>query len=387
MSNLALNMQLKSKLPGVSTTIFTIMSQLAAQYKAINLSQGFPDYECSPQLVELVSKYMRLGYNQYAPMAGILSLRERLSEKQEKLHQAKYAPDTEITITAGGTQAIFTSIACLIRPDDEVIIFEPAYDSYSPAVTLFGGRVRPIELSAPDYKIDWLQVAKLINDKTRMIILNSPNNPTGRTLAEEDMLELIRLTRGTSILILSDEVYEHLVYDGIKHLSVSHYPELWERSFITASFGKLLHTTGWKVGYCLAPEWLMKEFRKVHQFEVFSVNSAVQYAISDFLQDERNYLEISDFFQKKKDIFLNLMLETRFDMLPCHGSYFQSVQYSRISNEDDTALAMRLIKEFGVASIPVSAFYSKGTDHQVLRFCFAKKQETLEKAVTYLAKV
>jgi methionine aminotransferase len=380
-------MHLKSKLPKVGTTIFTVMSQLAVEYKAINLSQGFPDYECSAQLVELVNHYMKSGFNQYAPMAGLYSLRERIAEKQEKLHLAKYNPDTEITITAGGTQAIFASIACVIEAGDEVIIFEPAYDSYTPSVNLFGGIVKTVELSAPDYTINWQEVRQLVNEKTRMIIINSPNNPTAKTLAEEDMLELISITRDSDILIISDEVYEHLVYDGKKHLSVSHYPELMERSFITASFGKLLHTTGWKVGYCLAPEYLMKEFRKVHQFEVFSVNSAIQYAISDHLLDERNYLEISQFFQTKKDFFYNLMKETRFDLLPCYGSYFQSVQYSRISDEGDTELAKRIIQEYGVASIPVSAFYQKGTDHKVLRFCFAKKHETLERAVNKLAKI
>ncbi len=299
-------MHLNSKLPKVGTTIFTVMSQLAVQYKAINLSQGFPDYDCSPQLVELVNHYMKTGFNQYAPMAGLSSLRERIAEKQEKLHLAKYNPDTEITITAGGTQAIFASIACVIEPGDEVIIFEPAYDSYTPSVNLFGGIVRAVELNAPDYTINWQEVRQLVNEKTRMIIINSPNNPTAKTLAEEDMAELISITRDSNILIISDEVYEHLVYDEKKHHSVSQYPELMERSFITASFGKLLHTTGWKVGYCLAPEFLMKEFRKVHQFEVFSVNSAVQYAISDHLLDERNYLEISDFFQAKKDFFYKL---------------------------------------------------------------------------------
>ena len=380
-------MHIKSKLPEVGTTIFTVMSQLAVQHQAINLSQGFPDYECSPELIKLVDHYMRSGYNQYAPMAGLLSLRERIAEKQEKLHHVIYNPDTEITITAGGTQALFASIACVIRPDDEVIIFEPAYDAYGPTVTLFGGRIRAVELSAPNYSIDWVEVGKLINDKTRMIILNYPNNPTGRTLDEHDIKCLIDLTRDTNILLLSDEVYEHLIYDGKQHLSLSRYPELWERSFITASFGKLLHATGWKVGYCLAPEWLMKEFRKIHQFEVFSVNSFVQYAISDFLKNDRNYLEIRDFFQVKKDFFAALMKGTRFDLLTCNGSYFQSVQYSKISNEKDTDLAIRLIKEFGVAGIPVSAFYSKGTDDHVLRFCFAKKKETLEKAVENLVKV
>ena len=380
-------MHIQSKLPEVGTTIFTVMSQLAVQHQAINLSQGFPDYECSPELIKLVDHYMRSGYNQYAPMAGLLSLRERIAEKQEKLHHVIYNPDTEITITAGGTQALFASIACVFRPDDEVIIFEPAYDAYGPSVTLFGGRIRAVELSAPNYSIDWVEVGKLINDKTRMIILNYPNNPTGRTLDEHDIKCLIDLTRDTNILLLSDEVYEHLIYDGKQHLSLSRYPELRERSFITASFGKLLHATGWKVGYCLAPEWLMKEFRKIHQFEVFSVNSFVQYAISDFLKNDRNYLEIRDFFQVKKDFFAALMKGTRFDLLTCNGSYFQSVQYSKISNEKDTDLAIRLIKEFGVAGIPVSAFYSKGTDDHVLRFCFAKKKETLEKAVENLVKV
>ena len=380
-------MHLNSKLPDVGTTIFTVMSQLAVQYNAINLSQGFPDYECSPELVGLVHKYMLEGHNQYAPMAGLMKLREIIAEKQDLLHRSNYQPDTEITITAGGTQALFTAMACVIQSGDEVIIFEPAYDCYAPTVTLLGGVVKAVELSPPDYKINWPEVRELVNPKTRMIILNSPNNPTGITLTDEDMTELVALTRNSDILIISDEVYEHLIYDGREHLSVCRYPELKERSFITASFGKLLHTTGWKVGYCLAPEWLMKEFRKVHQFQVFSVNTPVQYAIADFLKDQNNYLELSHFFQVKKDFFSNLLINTRFDLLPCFGSYFQSVQYSRISEEKDTDLAKRLTIEFGVASIPVSAFYSKNTDHHVLRFCFAKKQETLEKAVHRLSGV
>jgi methionine transaminase len=380
-------MHIQSKLPEVGTTIFTVMSQLSTQYNAVNLSQGFPDYECSPELMELVAHYMRAGYNQYAPMAGLLSLRERIVEKQEKLHQTIYHPETEITITAGGTQALFAAIACIIRSEDEVIIFEPAYDSYGPAVKLFGGIVKPIELNAPDYSIDWEKVKSLINQKTRMIILNNPNNPTGRVLEENDVQKLIQLTKESNIIILSDEVYEHLIYDGKKHLSLSKYPELKERTFIIASFGKLLHATGWKVGYCLAPEYLMKEFRKVHQFEVFSVNSFIQYAISDFLQNEANYLEISNLFQKKKDFFHNLMSQTRFDLLSCYGSYFQTAQYKKISDEKDSDLAVRLIKEFGVACIPVSAFYTNKIDQNVLRFCFAKKNETLEKAVNCLIKV
>ena len=380
-------MLLKSKLPDVGTTIFTVMSQLAAQCKAINLSQGFPDYDCSPELIGLVNKYMKEGHNQYAPMAGLMKLRERIADKQKLLHTSTYNPETEITITAGGTQAIFTALACVIQASDEVIIFDPAYDCYAPTVTLLGGLVRSVELSPPDYKINWTEVRALVNPKTRIIILNSPNNPTGITLTDGDMKELITLTENSNILILSDEVYEHLIYDGAEHLSVCRYPELKERSFITASFGKLFHTTGWKIGYCLAPEWLMSEFRKVHQFQVFSVNTPVQYAIADFLDDPKNYLELSNFFQVKKNFFSNLLKDTRFDLLPCYGSYFQSVQYSRISDEKDTDLARRLTVEFGVASIPVSAFYSKSTDHHVLRFCFAKKQETLEKAVVRLSKV
>lgn len=380
-------MLLKSKLPDAGTTIFSVMSALSAQYNAINLSQGFPDYECSPELISLVGQYMKKGYNQYAPMPGLLKLRERIADKQLQLHHSAYSPDTEITITAGGTQAIFTALACVIHPGDEVIIFDPAYDSYSPTVTVLGGIVRSLELIPPDYKINWEEVRKLISPRTRMIIINSPNNPTGMILREEDILELISITRMSDILILSDEVYEHLVYDDHQHLSVSRYPELKERSFITASFGKLFHNTGWKVGYCLAPEWLMTEFRKVHQFQVFSVNTPVQYAIADFMNDERNYLELGVFFQAKKNFFVNLLKGTRFDLLTCSGSYFQSVQYSRISDEKDTDLAMRLITEFGVASIPVSAFYHRRSDHHVLRFCFAKKQETLEEAVYRLSKV
>lgn len=380
-------MQLRSKLPQVGTTIFSVMSQLAVQHQAVNLSQGFPDYDCSPELIGLVNHYMNKGQNQYAPMPGVLSLRERISEKQQYLHQVSYNPDTEITITAGGTQALFTAMACAIKPGDEVIIFEPAYDSYAPTVSLFGGIVKSIELCPPDYRIDWQQVAELINSKTKMIIINSPNNPSGVILQEEDMQQLISLTRDTEILILSDEVYEHLIYNEKRHLSVSRYPDLKERSFITASFGKLFHNTGWKTGYCLAPGWLMKEFRKVHQFQIFSVNTPVQYAIADFISDRESYLGLASFFQDKKTVFAKLLENTRFDLLPCQGSYFQSVLYSRISDENDNDFSKRLVTDFGVASIPVSAFYSKGTDHHVLRFCFAKKQETLEKAVDKLMKV
>jgi methionine transaminase len=376
-----------SKLPDVGITIFSVMSQLAAEADAINLSQGFPDYDCSPRLIELVDKHMNTGKNQYAPMPGLLSLRERIAEKENDLHGSNYNPDTEVTVTAGGTQAIFTALTTVIRPNDEVIIFEPAYDCYAPTIRLLGGIVKSQELNPPNYSIDWQMVKNLITSKTRMIILNSPHNPTGMVLNEDDIKQLISITHNSDIIILSDEVYEHLIFDGKQHLSMARYPQLRERSFIVASFGKLFHNTGWKTGYCLSPAWLMAEFRKVHQFMVFSVNTPIQYAIAEFLDDKNSYLELSEFYQQKRDLFIRLMKQTRFDLLPCQGSYFQAVQYSKITDEKDVDFAKRITREFGVASIPVSAFYSEDTDHHVLRFCFAKKQETLKKAVERLAKI
>ncbi|MDB5119967.1 MAG: aminotransferase [Sphingobacteriales bacterium] len=376
-----------SKLPNVRTTVFSVMSKLATEYNAINLSQGFPDFDCSPELINLANQYMLKGNNQYAPMQGILPLREKIAAKVFDLHGANYHPENEITITAGGTQAIYTAIAAMVQPDDEVIIFEPAYDSYAPTIQLQGGLVKSLELCPPDYKINWEVVRKLITNRTRMIILNSPQNPTGTILDENDIKQLIKLITNTDILILSDEVYEHLVFDKKQHLSMARYPELKNRSFITASFGKLFHNTGWKVGYCIAPEKLMTEFRKIHQFLVFSVNTPIQYAISDFLDNKSYYMELSNFYQEKRDHFKNLLKSTRFDILPCEGSYFQSVQYHKITSEGDHDFAIRLIKEFGVAGIPTSAFYKNGADYKVLRFCFAKKQETLDKAVERLIKV
>jgi methionine aminotransferase len=376
-----------SKLPHAGTTIFTVMSKLAQEAGAINLSQGFPDFDCSPQLIRLVNDYMKRGNNQYAPMAGLPLLRERIAAKVNELHDADYHPDKEVTVTAGGTQALFTALAAVIRPNDEVIIFEPAYDLYAPTVKLLGGLVKAFEMTPPIYKIDWTIVKRMVTSDTKMIILNSPNNPIGSVLDREDIRELIALTRNTDILILSDEVYEHLVFEGRQHLSMALFPELRERSFIAASFGKLYHNTGWKMGYCLAPGWLTREFRKIHQYLVFSANTPVQYALADFMTDKNQYLELNAFFQQKRDYFADMMQKTRFDLLPCHGSYFQSVTYSRITDEKDSDFAKRLIKEFGMACIPVSSFYNKGTDHRVLRFCFAKKEETLEKAVKRLIKV
>jgi len=380
-------LNIQSKLPGVSTTIFTVMSKLATEHNAINLSQGFPDYACDPNLVELVSKAMQNGFNQYAPMPGSPVLKETIAAKVENLYKVKYNPDTEITITAGGTQAIFTALAAIINAGDEVIIFEPAYDSYAPTIKLLGGLVKTYELAPPDYSIDWDMVKKLFTARTRMIILNSPQNPTGSILSADDMKALIKLVSGTDILILSDEVYEHLIYDGQKHQSVMLYPELKQRSFIVASFGKLLHATGWKLGYCLAPDKLTKEFRKVHQFNVFSVNSPMQQAIATYLQTPANYTGIAAFFQEKRDYFRNLLAESRLELLPCNGSYFQCVSYRNISDEKDTDFSMRLIKEFGVATIPVSAFYQKGTDHKIIRFCFAKENETLALAAEKLKNI
>ncbi|SHE82488.1 methionine aminotransferase [Pedobacter caeni] len=377
----------QSKLPGTGTNIFSVMSKLAEEHKAINLSQGFPDYECDPKLIEYVADAMKQGFNQYAPMTGLPVLRELISEKMNSLYGAEYHPETEVTITAGGTQGIFTALNAYINAGDEVIIFEPAYDCYAPTIKMLGGLVKPYQLAPPNYEIDWEMVKKLFSANTKMIILNSPQNPTGCVLSEKDIKALIKLTKNTDIMILSDEVYEHIIFDGKKHQSVALYPELRERSFIVASFGKLLHTTGWKLGYCLAPEPLMKEFRKVHQFNVFSVNTPMQVGIAKYLKDPQTYLGLSAFFQQKRDLFRSLMAETKFKLLPCNGSYFQCVSYEHLSDEKDVAMAERLIKEYGVASIPVSAFYIRNTDHHVLRFCFAKKQETLEKAVERLVKL
>lgn len=378
---------IQSKLPQVSTSIFSVMSALADEVGAINLSQGFPDYDCDPKLTELVANAMRKGHNQYSPMQGLLELRERIAEKVNELHGSNYHPDSEVTITAGGTQAIFTAMAAMIQPNDEVIIFEPAYDCYAPTIKLLGGLVKSFELSPPNYRIDWAMVKKLVTARTKMIVINSPQNPAGTVLNEEDIKQLISITRNTDILILSDEVYEHLIYDGKKHYSMAGVPELRERSFVTASFGKLFHTTGWKLGYCIAPDKLMTEFRKVHQFNVFSVNTPMQHAAAEYLRDKSTYLSLPHFFQQKRDYFAGLLKNTRFNLLPCSGSYFQSVTYGKIATEKDTEFAKRLAKEFGVASIPTSAFYAKSSDFGVLRFCFAKKNETLELAAERLAKV
>lgn len=380
-------MILNSKLPTVGTTIFSVMSKLAKEHNAINLSQGFPDYATNPKLIKFVADAMIEGHNQYAPMEGLMQLRELIAEKMSSFYDVNYNPDTEITITAGGTQAIFTALAAVINPGDEVIIFEPAYDCYSPTIKLLGGLVKPFELHAPDYDIDWEMVKMLFSANTKMIIINNPHNPTGSILSKKDIDALIKLTKNTDILILSDEVYEHIIFDGEQHESVSKYPVLKERSFIVASFGKLLHTTGWKIGYCLAPTKIMAEFRKVHQFNVFSVNTPMQIGISNYLKSENIYQEIPSFFQQKRDLFRSLLSETKFKLLPCKGSYFQCVSFDKISEEKDIDFTKRLVTDFGVASIPVASFYTKNRDTKILRFCFAKEDKTLKSAIERLIKV
>ena len=378
---------MKSKLPNTKTSIFAVMSQLANEHNAINLSQGFPDFDVSPKLIELVNKNMRAGHNQYAPMPGVMKLREIISAKTEKLYGKYYNPDTEITITAGATQALYTAITTIVNEGDEVIVFEPVYDSYVPAIELCGGKPIFLELKGKEYKIDWKEVQKVVTSKTRMIIINSPHNPTGATLDENDIKQLEKIVAGTNIILLSDEVYEHIIFDGKKHLSFSASKELSKRSVIISSFGKTFHTTGWKTGYCVAPEEIMKEFRKVHQFVVYCVNTPLQYAIAEYLEDENTYLELSSMYQEKRDYFNNSLKGSKFGIIPTSGTYFQLLDYSKLSDEKDTVYAELLTKEYKVASIPVSAFYHDKVKSKVLRFCFAKGNDTIDKAVERLIKL
>ncbi|MDY8137014.1 methionine aminotransferase [Aquimarina sp. 2201CG5-10] len=375
---------IQTKLPNVSTTIFTIMSQMASKYDAINLSQGFPNFEASPKLIDLTTQAMQKGYNQYAPMPGLMSLREVITKKTNQLYGSNYHPETEVTVTAGATQAIFTIIAAFINPGDEVIVFKPAYDSYEPSIELFKGTVIPVQLKTPGFTVDWQEVASKITSKTKMIIINTPHNPSGAILSKEDMLQLESLLKGTDIILLSDEVYEHIVFDEQQHQSAARFPGLAERTFITASFGKTFHTTGWKMGYCIAPKDLMAEFRKVHQFNVFCTNHPMQHALASYLQEPENYLSLPDFYQQKRDLFLSLIKDSRFTYTPAAGTYFQLLNYNNITDEGDVAFAERLTKEYKIASIPVSVFNLNQQDDHVLRFCFAKTEETLKKAAEVL---
>jgi len=382
-----LNLPLKSKLPGVGTTIFTVMSSLAAQHQAINLGQGFPDFAMSEALTALVNQAMNNGHNQYVHMAGLPALRERLAEKIANLYGTTISADTDITITPGGTYAIYTALTTVLQPGDEVIVFEPAYDSYIHNITINGAVPVLVPLTYPNYTIDWQLVQQKITPRTKMIMLNTPHNPTGSVLGEADIEQLRALVNNTGIFILSDEVYEHLIFEGKPHLSMLRYPDLLERSFICFSFGKTYHCTGWKLGYCVAPAPLMNEFRKVHQFNCFTCNSPMQYALAEFLQHKEHYLQLGQFMQAKKDYLQTLMGQTRFKALPSYGSYFQLYSYADISDENESDFAVRLTKELGVATIPVSAFYQNGKDDKVLRFCFAKKETTLEAAVNRLIKL
>ncbi len=380
-------MHLKSKLPNTGTTIFAKMTALANQHGAINLAQGFPDFLSSKKLIDLVHHYMKKGMNQYAPMPGVLQLREQIAEKVKQLYKRTYLPASEITITAGATQAIYTSIAATIHDGDEVILFEPAYDSYVPAIKMHGGIPVPIELKGPGYQIDWTQVMKHMSHRTKMIMINSPHNPTGTVLSKKDLQQLEKITAGSDIIVLSDEVYEHIIFDQLKHESILHYPKLCERSIVVFSFGKTYHNTGWKIGYVLAPEMIMKEFRSVHQFEVFSVNTPIQYALADFMQDKNEYLSVASFYQQKRDLFCNLLKDSRFKLKPSAGTYFQLLDYSMITDEQDIDFADRLTIENKVAAIPLSPFYRNGSDDKTLRFCFAKKDSTLQKAAKILCRI
>jgi methionine aminotransferase len=376
-----------SKLPNVGTTIFTTMSVLAAQHNAINLGQGFPDFQMSEELIALVAEAMRSGHNQYTHMNGHPPLREAIAEKVEHLYQTTVNPDTQITVTPGGTYALYTALTTILQPGDEVIVFEPAYDCYIPAIEVNGAKAVTISLTFPEYKIDWAVVKSSITEKTRAIMINSPHNPTGSVLSEEDIAQLREAVLGTPIIIISDEVYEHLIFDGFQHQSILRYPDLLERSFVSFSFGKVYHCTGWKLGYSIASKSLMKEFRKIHQFNAFSCDTPKQVALATFLSKRENYLELGAFLQQKRDYFQAGMQQTKLKPLPTHGSYFQIYSYEGLSDESEREFAVHLTKNFGVATIPVSAFYQQEVNNNVLRFCFSKKEGTLDAAIERLMKL
>lgn len=376
-----------SKLPDVGTTIFTVMSRLAEQQGAINLGQGFPDFNCDPRLQSLVAEAMHAGHNQYAPMAGLAALRQAIATKNARLYGHHYDPDTEITVTAGGTQALMTAVLAAVRPGDEVIVLEPVYDSYVPAIRLAGGSPVYVQLNADDYGVPWDAVRAAVTHRTRMLIVNSPHNPSGAIFSGADLDALETIVRDTGILLLADEVYEHIVFDGLPHQSLSRRPALAERAFVVSSFGKTFHTTGWKVGYCCAPAELSTEFRKVHQFMVFAVSTPMQHALAAWLADPSHYETLPAFYQAKRDRFRSGLATSRFRMLPCPGTYFQLADYSAISTETEEAFATRLTMEHGVAAIPVAAFHTRPVERCMVRFCFGKKDETLDRALERLNKI
>jgi methionine aminotransferase len=374
----------QSKLPSIGVSIFAVMTRLANEHGAINLSQGFPDFDCAPELVERVARYMREGHNQYAPMPGVAGLRAALAMKIERLYGRRYDPDTEITITSGATAALFSTLSALVRPGDEVVLVQPCYDSYVPVVQLNGGTPVFVTLRFPDYRIDWDEVRRAISPRTRVLLLNSPHNPTGMVLTADDIRELKRVLEGTDALVVSDEVYEHIVFDGARHESLARDPDLAARAVIISSFGKSYHTTGWKVGYAAAPAPLTAEIQRIHQFVTFTVNGAIQMAYADMVTQDPFCAGLSEFYQAKRDRFLALVAGSRFAPLPCRGTYFQLLDYSALGSERDADMALRLLKAHGVASIPTSAFLYGAEPGPVLRFCFAKRDETLERAAERL---
>ncbi len=376
-----------SQLPNVGTSIFAVMSQMATEHKAVNLSQGFPDFPVSAKLIDRIHFYMKKGMNQYAPMSGIPLLREQIANVVKKLHNVNYDPEKEINIVAGATQAIYTVVSATIKEDDEAIIFEPAYDSYAPAIRLNGGIVKHAELKLPDYHIDWEEISRMITHRTKLIVINTPHNPTGSILKAEDLRRLGEIIKDTDIIILSDEVYEHIIFDHLTHESACRFPDLVNRTFVVGSFGKTFHATGWKMGFVLAPANLMAEFRKAHQFVVFAVNTPIQYAMADFIKNEKNYLGVKGMYEKKRNYFNSKIKSSRFKIVPSYGTYFQLLDYSEISDEPEMQFATRLIKEFKIASVPVSAFYHDNMNTQRLRFCFAKQKETLDNAAKILCKI
>ncbi|TXE02819.1 methionine aminotransferase [Algoriphagus aquimarinus] len=377
-------MLITSKLPEVGTTIFTLMSKLASDCGAINLSQGFPGFECDPALLDLVDKYMRAGFNQYAPMSGVPVLRERIAEKTKLVHGVDLDSESEVTVVSGATEALYAAVTAVVKKGDEVILFDPAYDSYAPAVELNGGTPVFVPLEMPDFSVNWERVKSAISDKTRMIMVNTPHNPSGYVWTQDDLDSLAELIQERNILVVSDEVYEHITFDGREHLSLLTHPLLRERTFVCGSFGKTFHVTGWKIGYCLAPPKLTEEFRKIHQFLTFSTATPLQYALADYLTQPSRYLTLPNFYQKKRDLFCEGLKETPFEFTPAQGSFFQMVSYGHLSQESDYELAVRLTKEIGVASIPISVFFSDKKDHKILRFCFAKNDLDLNKALEKL---
>ena len=378
--------QTPSKLPRVGTTIFTVMSQLAARHGAVNLGQGFPDFDCDPRLQERLTNAMRAGHNQYAPMTGIPELREAIASKNHALYGHRYDPDTEITVTAGATQALMATILALVPAGDEVIVLEPAYDSYAPAIALAGGRpVFVLQDHAQGYGPNWDAVRAAVTKKTRLILINFPHNPTGRTLRDADIRVLERIVDQTGVIVVSDEVYEHVVFDGVPHCSIMRSPTLAAHSVVISSFGKTFHTTGWKVGYACAPAALSAEIRKVHQFMVFAVNTPAQYAFAEHLADPRPYIDLPKFYQAKRDLFVTGLARTPFRPLACEGTYFVLADYSQVSDLCEVEFAKQLVVEHGVASIPVSVFYDAPVDQRVVRFCFAKKDSTLQEALRRLS--